>query len=122
MRHWALGFVFGAALVLPACGGRAVGGGSSGSTEGKTDPNPTPADSSAPSSGINPDADTELGACKLGPLEESDYDKPCAWVANEHCYDTHDMACNCACPRSHDSQCISGFAEGPNGHVLVSCF
>jgi hypothetical protein len=32
------------------------------------------------------------------------------------------MACNCACPRSHDSQCVSGFESGPNGHVLVSCF
>lgn len=69
----------------------------------------------------NPDADTELGTCKLGPVESYSGDVPCAWVADNRCYETHEMACNCACPRTHDSQCSSGFDAGPNGHVWVAC-
>lgn len=112
------------ALVLPACGGVVVetardpdkdppaklpsgaAGGSSKSASGSTD---------------NPDADTDLGACTLGPAENYSSDRPCAWVADMRCYDTHEMACNCACPRTHDSQCTSGFDAGPNGHVWVAC-
>ncbi len=69
----------------------------------------------------NPDADTDLGDCKLGPKENYASDAPCAWVADSHCYDTREMACNCACPRAHNSQCVSGFEAGPDGHVGVVC-
>ncbi len=69
----------------------------------------------------NPDADTDLGSCTLGPKENYASDVPCAWVADGRCYDSHEMACNCACPRSHDSQCVSGFEAGPHGHVWVAC-
>ncbi len=69
----------------------------------------------------DPDADTDLGDCKLGPKESYASNQPCPWVADSHCYDTREMACNCACPRSRNSQCVSGFEAGPNGHVGVVC-
>ncbi len=69
----------------------------------------------------NPDANTDLGDCKLGPAENYASDLACAWVADAHCYATREMACNCACPRSHNSQCVSGFESGANGHVGVVC-
>ena len=66
-----------------------------------------------------PDGDTPLGDCKLGPAEGTS--SMCAWVADRRCYTTRDMACNCACPRSRDSLCLSGFDAGENAHVAVSC-
>ncbi|MDF3071471.1 MAG: hypothetical protein K0R38_7072 [Polyangiaceae bacterium] len=72
-----------------------------------------------PSGGINPNADTELGECVRGFPEASA--RPCAWVADGRCYDTRQMACNCACPRDRNSQCLSGFERGPDGHVSVDC-
>lgn len=88
---------------------------------------PEPGDGEPSQSGSEPDSpgavpgesDTELGECKLGPKES--FDVPCAWVAQGRCYSTREMACNCVCPRSRDSQCISGFAAGQDGHVGVSC-
>ncbi len=110
-------------LVLSvACGGRVDGGGSRDPEGGTADPAPdevaNDADEGKP--GLNdPQADTELGSCVLGSPEN--YDRACPWVAKDRCYDTREMACNCACPRSRDSQCISGFGTGEFGHVLVSC-
>ena len=69
----------------------------------------------------NPDADTDLGFCKLGPVDDYSSPAPCAWVADKRCYTEREMACNCACPRSRNSQCSSGFDAGPDGHVWVSC-
>ncbi|HKY35036.1 MAG TPA: hypothetical protein VJN18_03785 [Polyangiaceae bacterium] len=66
------------------------------------------------------DADTELGECKLG-FPVFGTGKPCAWLADERCYDTREMACNCVCPRDRDSHCVSGFGDGPDGHVVVEC-
>jgi hypothetical protein len=54
-----------------------------------------------------------------GPAET--YGIACPWVADSRCYEARDMACNCACPRDRDSQCLSGFGEGPDGHVEVVC-
>jgi hypothetical protein len=101
------------ALVV-GCGGNVEGGSSErGSSDG--DPNQSPG---AP--GSEPDgADTELGSCKQGRKE--DWRDPCPWVADGRCYDDREMACNCACPRSRNSQCTSGFDDGPDGHVWVSC-
>jgi hypothetical protein len=65
-------------------------------------------------------ADTELGECKLG-FSVFGTGKACAWVTDNRCYDTREMACNCACPRDRDSQCVSGFGDGPDGRVLVEC-
>jgi hypothetical protein len=111
------------ALIVPlgvACGGvvetsrdpgeTAAGRGSAGSSH------KPPSDATD-----DPKADTDLGDCALGPEETYGSDKPCAWVADHRCYDTREMACNCACPRTHDSQCSSGFEAGANGHVWVAC-
>ena len=80
---------------------------------------PSDEDSQGPPGGIEPDADTALGECVLGFPEASP--KPCAWVADGRCYEARKMACNCACPRDRDSQCLSGFASGPDGRVWVVC-
>ena len=107
-------------LVLPlaaACGGVVE----TSNDPGKSTPTKSTTKQGGSSGTDNPGADTDLGDCKLGPAENYASDVPCAWVANDRCYDTHDMACNCACPRSHDSQCVSGFEAGPNGHVWVAC-
>ena len=111
-----------AALLVVACGGvvetsHQPGENTSKSTTGTSGK----ASKSNDGSTDNPDADTDLGSCKLGPKENYGSDKPCAWVADGLCYDSRDMACNCVCPRSHNSQCASGFESGPNGHVWVAC-
>jgi hypothetical protein len=121
MWRWAKGFGYFTAVLAIGCGGRIDGG---SKDPGENQPSKTPTPSSPASSHPptdNPDADTELGACVRGPLEYAEPYQPCAWVADNRCYDTREMACNCACPRSHDSQCASGFDGGPDGHVWVSC-
>lgn len=106
-------------LGVVGCGG-VVEGGSRDPDESSDPSREQPPKPEADSSGIrDPDADTELGTCVLGKAER--YDEPCAWVANERCYATREMACNCACPRTRDSQCVSGFGAGPDGHVWVDC-
>jgi hypothetical protein len=110
-------------LLALACGGRAVGGGEKDPEGGEpTSPHPTTKDSDDEEfGGDNPDADTDLGDCKLGPVENYSSPEPCAWVADKRCYSSREMACNCACPRSRNSQCASGFEDGPDGHVWVAC-
>ena len=99
-----------------------TGGGSEGD-ETVPDPDDTPAQpSDQPSGSDNPNADTELGECQLGPVVYSADASPCAWVADERCYATRAMACNCVCPRDRDSQCSSGFEAGPDGRVEVHCY
>jgi hypothetical protein len=113
-----LGLVTLALPLFAACGG-VVEGGSHDPGEGTSKSTPT---ASAPDqSRNNADADTELGDCTLGPTENLASDQACAWVADKRCYQTREMACNCACPRSHDSQCASGWDSGPTGHVWVAC-
>jgi hypothetical protein len=65
------------------------------------------------------EGDTELGECRLGTPEAGS--DTCPWLFERRCYDSRDMACNCACPRSRDSLCLSGFEAGPFGRVEVSC-
>jgi hypothetical protein len=96
-----------------ACGGQVQGGSDEPSHADE------PADGSMKPSTATPEGDTELGACELGRKE--DYRDPCPWVAEGRCYDDREMACNCACPRSGNSQCVSGFEAGAHGHVIVSC-
>lgn len=113
-------------LLAAACGG-VVEGGSQDPDEGTPTGTPTASGSgsgsgSSSSQGTdNPDADTDLGACTLGPVENRSTNKRCAWVADKRCYESREMACNCACPRSRNSQCASGFESGPDGHVWVAC-
>jgi hypothetical protein len=122
MLRFAGSFGFGLLMAAVACGGN-VEGGSKEPAE-NTPPATSGSDAtgdSGDSATDNPDADTELGNCELGPAENLASSEPCAWVADDRCYQTHEMACNCACPRSRNSQCASGFENGPNGHVWVAC-
>jgi hypothetical protein len=108
-------------LALPltvACGG-VTEGGSDDPRDGTPSSMPVTSESEGPSD--NAEADTDLGECKLGALENRATDQLCAWVADKRCYQTREMACNCACPRSRNSQCSSGFDDGPDGHVWVAC-
>ena len=102
--------------LLAACGGN-VEGGSRDVKEGAPGVPPAGQDQGTD----NPDARVDLGDCTLGPAENRAADDPCPWVADDRCYQTREMACNCACPRSRNSQCVSGFADGPDGHVWVAC-
>ena len=105
-----------------ACGGSVTGGGAEGD-EALPDPGDTPGQPNDQGSGSKkPEADTELGVCKLGVSADAESAQPCPWVADERCYVTREMACNCVCPRDRDSQCSSGFDDGPDGRVQVSCF
>ena len=121
LRVAGLGLLLG--VLALACGGRTEGG-----VPNTREPEPATGSKDPPSSGCgalhgqcDADADTELGECELGPRVFSS-NEPCGWLADERCYDTREMACNCACPRDRDSQCLSGFDEGPDGHVQVDCF
>jgi hypothetical protein len=107
-------------LAAGACGG-VVEGGSQDPDEGTPSNSPSGTGASSSQGTDNPDADTDLGDCTLGPTENRATDQQCAWVAEMRCYQTREMACNCACPRSRNSQCASGFEAGPDGHVWVAC-
>jgi hypothetical protein len=103
-----------------------TGGGSEEDEASLPDPGDKPSKpskpSEQPSGSDNPNADTELGECKLGVSAYGDAAYPCPWVGGERCYGTREMACNCVCPRDRDSQCSSGFEAGPDGRVEVYCF
>lgn len=112
------------ALLLVACGGVVERGSGDSETGGAGAPAELPPQVSDPSDepagGLqDPNADTELGECVLGYPET--FSQPCAWVGERRCYDTRQMACNCICPRDRDSQCVSGFEVGPDGHTWVAC-
>lgn len=111
-------------MLVVACGGVVEGGSrqDGGEQTPSTNPgkDPPASDDEDSGSGLNdPNADTELGDCKLGYAET--YTKACAWVTDGRCYETRQMACNCACPRDRNSQCASGFEGGADGHVWVAC-
>ena len=115
-----LGLLALASFSATACGGQ-VKGGSSEPAENLPTKTPKAAVGGSAASADNPDADTDLGDCQLGPTEHVASAEPCPWVTDNRCYATREMACDCACPRSHNSLCASGFDAGPDGHVLVSC-
>jgi len=129
VRLAGLGLVLG--LLALGCGGRTETGspgtvvgdptgtdGSNGSGDGSGKDSGSTCDDLYGDCGV--DADTELGECTLG-FPVFGTGRPCAWVADDRCYDTREMACNCECPRDRDSQCVSGFGAGPDGRVLVEC-
>ena len=109
--------------LVAACGGRTVTGSEAGEgTDEVAEPNPgSGSEEPAPGGGGDFPADTELGECQLGKVSW-DVDFGCAWIADNRCYETRAMACNCACPRDRDSQCTSGFESGPNARVQVDCY
>lgn len=105
--------------LVAGCGGHVEGG-----SKEPVEQDPSEAagqDSATPSGTLDTTADTALGACELGPLASDNPNEPCAWLVNNRCYATRDMACNCACPRDGNSLCLSGFDGGPNGYVPVTC-
>lgn len=117
------GLALGALVLVFGCGGRVERGPEGDDPEAAAGNAAMPSKSGSghtESPGIDPVADTLLGPCVLGRPEASA--ATCPWVADHLCYDARQMACNCSCPRDHDSQCLSSFAAGPNGHVEVSCF
>src|SRR5262245_44347403 len=93
-------------LPLAACGGRVEHGGS-GSENDPTSQQALGGKSTDP--GFDPTTDSDLGDCKMGPLEGLDDTNTCAWVAAGRCYSDRAMACNCVCPRSGKSVCLSSF-------------
>ena len=114
-------FGIGSLLAIVACGGNVSGG--SQDPEDSEQPETQPDPSATPSGkGGFGDANTELGPCTLGPVVYETDGAPCAWLADNRCYVERSMACNCACPRERDSQCMSGFEAGPDGHVEVYCY
>jgi hypothetical protein len=123
MSRWVTSFGY-LMLALPlaaACGGNVVGDGSRDVKETAPSPGSSAPVASQEQGHDNPDGDVDLGDCTLGPAENRATDNQCAWVADDRCYQTREMACNCACPRTRNSQCASGFEDGPDGHVWVSC-
>src|SRR4051812_46398193 len=122
MARWvrSFGCLLLALPVAAACGGN-VEGGSHEPKESAPSSEPSTPASNHDQGTDNPDADVDLGDCTLGPAENRATANPCPWVADDRCYETREMACNCACPRTRNSQCASGFEAGPNGHVWVAC-
>ena len=129
LRALGVGLLLGGLVI--GCGGRTEGGspesGNSSPEPGNASPDEDQSMGDGSGSGCgqlhgqcDTDADTELGECTLG-FPVFGTGKPCAWVADDRCYDTREMACNCECPRDRDSQCVSGFDDGPDGRVLVEC-
>jgi hypothetical protein len=116
------GLLLGALLV--ACGGHTEGGTSddpaeSGDASG-SDKNG--GDGKGDGSGSPIEGDTALGECVLGFPPYSPEGGSCPWLADNLCYESRDMACNCVCPRDRDSQCASGFEGGPDSRVEVYCY
>ena len=118
-RQMVRALLLGAFLV--ACGGHTEGG---TDQTGENDPPETgngkgnPDDQGSPS---NVDGDTPLGECVLGFAPYASEGRSCTWLADDLCYESRDMACNCVCPRNRDSQCASGFEGGPDSRVEVYC-
>ena len=98
-----------------SCGGQAEGGEPSPSTSAG-------ASGTGGSGSQTPRPGTALGECVLGFDPSVEPGRPCAWVADDLCYDTKPAACACSCPRNrNDSVCSSSFDDGPDGHVDVYC-
>lgn len=123
MRSWVVGFGCLWLGLVAACGGRTVTSDGGGDPDEIMDPgsDADPKGSKDPDQGGDFPADTELGACTLGEMSW-DVAEGCAWIADNRCYETREMACNCACPRDRNSQCTSGFDSGPEGRVQVQCY
>lgn len=68
-----------------------------------------------------PEGDTELPACNLGFALSDRGERKCNWYYDGHCYEERIEACACACPRTQDSICSSGFYGGEDSATEVSC-
>lgn len=117
--------LFGLTLcALSACGGRVEAPpDGSGSSSSESESDPTPVAAAGKSNGGSPDDPSrgKLGDCKPG-FARSDSSHTCDWLTPEGlCYASKEAACNCTCPRDHDSVCVSGFYDGPGRETKVIC-
>lgn len=120
---WVLarGLLLGALLV--ACGGHTEGG----TSDDPAEPGDAAGDDKnrgegkSDGSGAPIEGDTALGECVLGFPPYAPEGRLCPWLADDLCYESREMACNCVCPRDRDSQCASGFEGGPDSRVEVYC-
>jgi hypothetical protein len=109
---------------LVACGGRYEDPGSGGSGTSAPSQSSTGSDggNKSDSSGTTvtlPQQD--LGACVPGFEHAANPDRPCNWLSEAGvCFDTKDAACNCICPSTRDSLCVSSFG-GPGSATMVYC-
>lgn len=105
MRVFALIFALG--FVAVSCGGQVDDGGDEepGGGQGATGNPQSDADTDDPWNG------SPLGDCQGG-FKPGDPQQPCTWKVGKLCYPTKNAACNCACPKDHDSVCSSGYPDG----------
>jgi hypothetical protein len=102
-----------AVLAIGGCGGKVET-----SEDGTDSPSSGGAKSDAGTHGSN--GGEPLGECKLGPSASKYPGVPCAWLGDGRCYAEKKDACNCVCPRDHDSVCWSDFPTGTTP-TLVYC-
>jgi hypothetical protein len=86
----------------------------------------SPADSPIIEDGTAKDGGVELapdsrplGTCTPGPAPTAG--APCPWLAEGRCYASKDEACDCTCPQTGDSLCLSGLPGGADAQVEVNC-
>jgi hypothetical protein len=107
-----LGLIF--AVFFVACGGQVDDGGEKDPTGAPGSPSgDSGTDEDDPWSGV------PLGDCQGG-FKPGNPEEPCVWKVGKLCYPTKHDACNCACPKDHDSICSSGYPDG-FGPVEVFC-
>lgn len=107
------------ALVLSACGGKAVTETDGRESSEHTPRSPSGSPSDAGAMGHELDSTLELGDCDEGWLPG---EAPCPWLAsNDLCYPTKEAACACICPAEANTICSSGLPGGADDRVRVSC-
>ncbi len=107
---------------LIGCGGQVDGGGSAEPDPDAMTPTPSDQEPRPGPNGNDPLNDpTSLGECTPGFKQSAEPGRACAWLAKGLCYDEKLEACACICPMGM-STCSSGFDNGPDGQVRVSCY
>ena len=104
------------------CGGDVKESDEDTATDAKTATSSTNSSSNEQAAEADSSDTRRLQDCVEGfdPLEEPE--RPCTWLGDDGlCYDTMDAACDCVCPRDHDSYCISEFPKGEGGRTEVYC-
>ena len=108
------------------CGGNVKESGEDTAAQDKATDAETTTSSTDPSSGettAEATGDTRrLGECVEGFEPQAEPERSCNWLGDDGlCYDTREAACNCVCPRDHDSFCLSGFYDGEGSRTEVYC-
>jgi len=97
-----------AALLVAACGGRVETDGESGPSNGAYGSGDEPASGAGP-----------LGPCVLGSKPSG---QSCPYLGDGRCYPTKAAACNCICPRDHDSWCVTDMDDPAQASSFVECY